>query len=43
VIYAMGNSGNKEYIVSLESFLNYPVDYISEAAFWSISELKKNE
>ncbi len=43
VIYAMGNSGNKEFVFPLERFLNYPVDYISEAASWSISELKKNE
>ena len=42
VIYAMGNSGNKKYIIPLKSFLNYPVDYISEAASWSITELKKN-
>ena len=43
VIYAMGNSGKKEYIKLLESFGSHSVDYISEAAIWSISELKKNE
>ena len=42
VIYAMGNSGNRGYIVLLERFLGYSVDYVSEAAAWSISELKKN-
>ena len=42
VIYAMGNSGNKRYTDLLERFLSHPVDYISEAATWSISELKKN-
>jgi epoxyqueuosine reductase len=43
VIYAMGNSGNKRYIKLLEKFLSHSVDFISEAANWSISELKKNE
>ena len=43
VIYAMGNSGKKEYIKLLEKFGNHSVDFISEAAIWSISELKKNE
>ena len=42
VIYAMGNSGKKEYIKLLEGFGNHSVDFISEAAIWSISELKKN-
>ena len=42
VIYAMGNSGNRGYIDLLERFLGYSVDYVSEAAAWSISELKKN-
>ena len=42
VIYAMGNSGNRGYIGLLERFLGYSVDYVSEAAAWSISELKKN-
>ena len=40
IIYAMGNSGKKEYIRSLEDFLNHSIDYISEAAEWAISELK---
>tara|TARA_Y100001954_G_C15450422_1_gene426009 strand:+ start:138 stop:257 length:120 start_codon:yes stop_codon:yes gene_type:complete len=39
----MGNSGNKEYIKSLEGFEGHSVDFIAEAANWSISELKKNE
>ena len=43
VIYAMGNSGKKEYIKLLEDFGSHSVDFISEAAIWSISELKKNE
>jgi epoxyqueuosine reductase len=43
VIYAMGNSGKKEYIKLLERFGDHSVDFISEAAIWSISELKKNE
>jgi len=43
IIYAMGNSGNKEYIKSLEGFEGHSVDFIAEAANWSISELKKNE
>ena len=34
-------SGNKEYIKSLEGFEGHSVDFISEAANWSISELKK--
>ena len=42
VIYAMGNSGKKEYISLLKRFLHHSVDYISEAAQWSICELKKN-
>ncbi|MAK09543.1 MAG: tRNA epoxyqueuosine(34) reductase QueG, partial [Rhodobacteraceae bacterium] len=42
VIYAMGNSGNRGYIGLLEKFLGYSVEYVSEAAAWSISELKKN-
>ena len=43
VIYAMGNSGKKEYIKLLDGFRSHSVDFISEAAIWSISELKKNE
>ena len=43
IIYSMGNSGNKGYIKLLERFVNHPVDFISEAANWSISEIKKNE
>ena len=42
VIYAIGNSGNREYIELLKKFLHHSVDYISEAAQWSICELKKN-
>ena len=42
VIYAMGNSGNREYIELLKRFLHHSVDYISEAAQWSICELNKN-
>ena len=40
IIYAMGNSGNKEYIKLLEGFVDHSVDFISEAANWSIFELK---
>ena len=40
IIYAMGNSGKKEYIGSLEGFINHSIDFISEAAEWAISELK---
>ena len=43
IIYAMGNSGKKKYIKLLEGFEGHSVDFISEAANWSISELKKNE
>ena len=43
IIYAMGNSGKKKYIKLLEEFEGHSVDFISEAANWSISELKKNE
>ena len=43
IIYAMGNSGKKKYIKLLEGFEGHSVDFISEAAHWSISELKKNE
>jgi len=38
----MGNSGHSGYIELLESYLGDSVDYVSEAAAWSISELKKN-
>ena len=38
----IGNSGNSEYIELLKRFLHHSVDYISEAAQWSICELKKN-
>ena len=40
IIYAIGNSRKKEYIKLLEGFRGHSVDYISEAADWSISELK---
>ena len=39
----MEKSGKKEYIKLLEGFVSHSVDFISEAAYWSISELKKNE
>ena len=41
VIYAMGNSGKKECIELLEGFVDHSIDFISDAAKWAISELKK--
>ena len=41
MLYMRWEIGNKAYIKLLEKFLSHSVNFISEGASWSISELKK--